>query len=146
MFRIARPSSLAVSACATAALVTVLTPGSAGAQAAPGTITIDRTGQIAPNGTITLTGTYRCSSPQPGPVLVGAKLTQEGATASVGGTTARCDGKLHTWRNTGPTESPFKAGAARGEATLFGLDSSGGMGPLPFFVDTDRQDLNLRQN
>ncbi|MFI9586740.1 DUF6299 family protein [Streptomyces sp. NPDC052236] len=143
----ARFSSLAVSACVTAALVTVLTPGSAGAQAAaPGTVTIDRTGQIAPNGTITLTGTYRCSPPQPGPVLVGVKLTQEGATASVGGTTARCDGKLHTWRNTGPTESPFVPGAAHGEATLFGLDSSDGLGPLPFFLDTDGQDLNLRQS
>lgn len=139
----ARRASLVSSALIAAALVTVLTPTSAGAQFAPDAVTIDQTGQIASDGTLTLTGTYRCSSLRPGPVFVGSKVSQGGAQAGVGGTRATCDGREHAWRNTGRAMEDFEPGAAAGEATLLVLDTSRGFIPVPVVLDRDQRELIL---
>lgn len=139
-----RRVSLAAAALA-AALVTVLTPGSAGAQFAPDAVTIDRTGLIAPDGTLTLSGTYRCSS-RLGPAYIGSEVSRGNAQSSVGGTAATCDGKEHTWRNTSRgAAGRFVAGPAVGEAVLFVLDLSNGLVPIPVVLGSDEHELSLRQ-
>lgn len=125
--------------------MTVLTPGSAGAHFGPDAVTIGQTGQIAPDGTLTLTGTYRCSSLRSGPVFVGSKVSQGGAQAGIGGTRAMCDGREHVWRNTGHATGDFGPGAAAGEATLLLLDTSRGFIPIPVVLGVDRRELHLSQ-
>ncbi|MEV6396686.1 DUF6299 family protein [Streptomyces sp. NPDC051907] len=143
----ARRASLVSAACLAAAL-TVMTPGSAGARFSPDSVTIDKAGRIAPDGTLTLTGTYRCSGAKSGPVVIGAKVVQGEAQVGTGGTTAVCDGEEHAWTNTGGfgrylTLTP---GAATGEATLIVLERTSGLPPvLPYVLVADRQDLTLRQ-
>jgi hypothetical protein len=108
------------------------------------TVTVDPTGHVAADGTITLSGTYRCTGGT-GPVFVSSSLGQgEGkARKGVGGTTAVCDGAEHPWTNTDRTEpGRFKPGAARVEATVMELRSGGGL-PLPYFHARQQQDITL---
>ncbi|MFI1393675.1 DUF6299 family protein [Streptomyces sp. NPDC020681] len=140
----ARRVSLLSSALIAATLATGLTAGSASARFAPDTVTIDPTGQIARDGTITLSGTYRCT-PRSGSVLIGSKLIQGPSQAGIGGTVATCDGQEHAWRNTGNTDLTFTAEAARGEATLLELKTSGGFIPVPVVLATHNSELALHQ-
>ncbi len=141
----ARRATLISSACIAAALATGLTSGTARAQFAPDTVTVDAAGRIAEDGTITLSGTYRCSAPRTGPVFVSSKVTQGDAQAGIGGTAATCDGREHTWRNAGGTLETFTPGAARIESHLVQLDTSRGFVPVPVFLATRRGDLTLHQ-
>lgn len=107
------------------------------------TVTVDPTGRLAADGTVTLSGTYRCAG-STGPVFVSSSLSQgeTGRRKGVGGTTAVCDGVPHRWTNTGRTEAGrFRPGRAKVEATLTEL-RSGGL-PLPFFHATGEQDVTL---
>lgn len=139
----ARRALLVSSAFTAAALMTVLTPGSAGARFAPDVVTIDPIGKVAPDGTLTLTGTYQCSVSRSEPVFVGSKVVQNGAQANVGGTVATCDGREHIWSNTGAAAGAFRTGLAVGEATLLALESSGGLVPSLVVVATDYRGLSL---
>lgn len=141
----AQRTSFLVAACVAAALATGLSPTSAAAQSGLDSVTINSTGQVTEDGTITLSGTYRCSTNRPGPVFIGSKVTQGDARADVGGTLATCDGRNHTWRNSGQTDAEFVAAAARGEATLLQLDFSGGLIPFPRVLGTDQRDLKLQE-
>ncbi|MFC8664928.1 DUF6299 family protein [Streptomyces sp. NPDC057199] len=108
------------------------------------TVTVDPTGRVAADGTVTLSGTYRCTGSR-GPVFVSSSLGQgEGKSRKgVGGTSAVCDGAEHRWTNTDRTEpGRFKPGAARVEATVMELRSGGGL-PLPYFHARQQQDVTL---
>ncbi|MEW2402646.1 DUF6299 family protein [Streptomyces sp. NPDC046862] len=63
-------------------------------------LTIAATGRVAADGTITLSGTYRCAAGS-GPVYVSSSIEQDGRRRSVGGTRAVCDGDVHPWTNKG---------------------------------------------
>ncbi|MCL6731277.1 DUF6299 family protein [Streptomyces neyagawaensis] len=107
------------------------------------TVTVDATGKVAPDGTLTLSGTYRCLGGS-GPVFVSSSLQQGDSPVreGVGGAVANCDGADHTWTNTDKAApGRFRPGPARVEATVMGL--SGGGLPLPRFHAVTQQDITL---
>ncbi|MET8974938.1 DUF6299 family protein [Streptomyces sp. NPDC004539] len=98
------------------------------------TVTVDPVARLAADGTVTLSGTYRCLGGA-GPVFVSTSVAQGAGDLrhGIGGTTAVCDGADHTWTNTGrPSPSSLTPGGARVEATLMELAPEGGL-PLPRF-------------
>ncbi|WP_353051295.1 DUF6299 family protein [Streptomyces sp. Caat 7-52] len=107
-------------------------------------ITVDSVGLIASDGTVTLSGSYRCLGGT-GPVLVSSSLSQAdpGLKHGIGGSTARCDGAEHRWENSGKASpEALKAGAARVEATLMELRPSGILVLPALHAATDR-DITL---
>ncbi|MEU9607068.1 DUF6299 family protein [Streptomyces sp. NPDC048057] len=141
----ARRGALLTSLTLAAALATGLTPGTASAQFAPDTITVDPVGRLAKDGAVTLTGTYRCSSLRSGTVLIGVKALQGGTRADTDGTVAVCDDRVRTWRSSGRAHSgAFVPGRARGEAAMVELDFSRGL-PLPHVLTQGQGDLTLRR-
>ncbi|MEU9736863.1 DUF6299 family protein [Streptomyces sp. NPDC048002] len=108
------------------------------------TVTVDPTGRIAADGTITLSGTYRCSGGS-GPVFVSSSVGAAGSSVrhGIGGTPARCDGMEHRWENTGtPGSTTLAPGRAQVEANLVELDTSAGL-PLPSVRAAHRQEVAL---
>ncbi|MEU2517682.1 DUF6299 family protein [Streptomyces pseudogriseolus] len=90
-------------------------------------VTVDAKGRIAADGTVTLTGAYRCVGGT-GPVFVSSSVNQVTPHVSygIGGTAAVCDGAEHRWENSGKApQDALKAGAAKVEATLMELRGSG---------------------
>ncbi|MGA5842050.1 DUF6299 family protein [Streptomyces pseudogriseolus] len=90
-------------------------------------VTVDAKGRIAADGTVTLTGAYRCVGGT-GPVFVSSSVNQSTPHVSygIGGTAAVCDGAEHRWENSGKApQDALKAGAAKVEATLMELRGSG---------------------
>jgi hypothetical protein len=128
-----------------AALLLLAAAPSTPAASAPGeTVTVAPTGSIAADGTVTLSGTYRCTAGA-GPVFVSSSVAQSSPTLrhGIGGTRALCDGAEHAWTNTGKVSSEtLKPGVAHVEATLMELRPQGGL-PLPLFHATQRQDITL---
>ncbi|MFC8868894.1 DUF6299 family protein [Streptomyces sp. NPDC057148] len=109
-------------------------------------VTVDPTGRIAADGTVTLSGTYRCIAGT-GPVYVSSTVSQSDPSVryGVGGTRAVCDGLEHRWVNTGTPDSvTLKPGAAHVEATLMELRPMG-IVPLPSFHARHGQDVTLVQ-
>lgn len=78
----------------------VFTAPSAEAAGPNEAVTIAATGRVAADGTITLSGRYRCA-PGSDPVFVGSSIQQGNSRRSVGGTRAVCDGNEHPWKNSG---------------------------------------------
>lgn len=108
------------------------------------TVTVDPVGRIATDGTVTLSGTYRCSGGT-GPVFVSSSVGQRSPSVrqGIGGTRAVCDGVEHVWENTGkPTAGSLEPGEAEVEATVMELSPQGGL-PLPRFHAAERQDVTL---
>ncbi|GAA3104726.1 DUF6299 family protein [Streptomyces rectiviolaceus] len=130
---------------AIAASLFLLTAPAADAFAAPyETVTVNPTGRLAPDGTVTLSGTYRCTGGA-GTVFVSSSLTQNNRPVrhGIGGTRAVCDGVEHPWTNTGrPSPSTLKPGTAQVEATVMELTSQSGL-PLPRFHAVQRQEITL---
>ncbi|MFG2511297.1 DUF6299 family protein [Streptomyces sp. NPDC048584] len=97
------------------------------AAAAPSeSVTVDEEGRMA-DGSITLSGTYRCNEGE-GPVFVSSAVGRPSEILhhSVGGTRAVCDGEVHRWQNTGSVPAgTLKAGKAHVEATLMEMRPSG---------------------
>ncbi|MFF6948025.1 DUF6299 family protein [Streptomyces iakyrus] len=121
-------------------------PATASALAPTGSVTVDAVGRIAADGTVTLSGTYRCAGSS-GPVYVGSSVSQGASTTryGIGGTRAVCDGAEHRWVNSGRTGSTaLVAGAAHVQATVMELRSFGGL-PLPVFHAVQDQDVTLTQ-
>ncbi|MEU6674183.1 DUF6299 family protein [Streptomyces sp. NPDC046853] len=117
------------------------TPAAAGPNES---VTVNPTGRIASDGTVTLSGTYRCTSGT-GPVFVSSSMAQDNPRVrhSIGGTRATCDGKPHAWTNTGrPSLSTPRPGTVNVEATVMELDLRSGL-PLPRFHAMQRQDVTL---
>jgi hypothetical protein len=109
-------------------------------------VTVDAVGRVAADGTVTLSGTYRCASSS-GPVFVSSSVRQGISTTrhGVGGTRAVCDGAVHRWVNTGrPAPGVLVPGAAHVEATLMELRTFSGL-PLPTFHAVSGQDITLTQ-
>ncbi|MET8947120.1 DUF6299 family protein [Streptomyces sp. NPDC004542] len=112
---------LAAAAGAAALLLT-----GAAAHAAPDpkdTVTVDRTGRLTADGTVTLSGTYRCT-PHSAAVFVGSTVGRSASSVRYGiaGSTAHCDGAEHRWENSGriPRDAVV-SGATHVEATLMEL-------------------------
>ncbi|WP_043678253.1 DUF6299 family protein [Streptomyces xylophagus] len=111
------------------------------------TVTVDPTGSIAPDGTVTLSGTYRCLG-NSGPVFVSSSVSQGDPSVrhGIGGTRAVCDGVEHGWENSAkPSSDTLTPGPAQVEATVMELSSRGGL-PLPRFHATQRQDITLTES
>ncbi|MDH2390244.1 DUF6299 family protein [Streptomyces sp. HNM0663] len=155
--------SPALTACLAAVCLAGVNPGAAGAHSGAGSgpdaVTLDPAGQLAADGTVTLSGTYRCSPLHHGrTVLVGAKLIKGDVHHGIGGTVARCDGREHNWRHTGQLKGDLAgeagdtagggpgrttAGRVDGEATLLKLEP-GGVVPVPVLLDRDARSLVLQ--
>ncbi|MEJ1197486.1 MULTISPECIES: DUF6299 family protein [unclassified Streptomyces] len=142
--------SAALATAAGAALLLLAAPA---ATAAPHdarhvteSVTVDPTGRLAADGTVTLSGTYRCTAGT-GPVFVSSTVSQSEPSVrhGIGGTRAVCDGLEHRWVNTGtPSGNALKPGAAHVEATLMELRPMGGL-PLPSFHARHGQDVTLTE-
>ncbi|MEW2268771.1 hypothetical protein GTY41_13165 [Streptomyces sp. SID685] len=113
--------------------------------AAPGeSVTVDTVGRLAADGTVTLTGTYRCTG-NTGPVFVTSALSQRDPRVrhGIGGTVARCDGTTRTWSNSGQVSGEtLTPGTAHVQATVMELRPVG-LVPLPVFHATADQDVTL---
>ncbi|MDT7841856.1 DUF6299 family protein [Streptomyces justiciae] len=108
------------------------------------TVTVDPTGTIAEDGTVTLSGTYRCLG-NTGPAFVSSSVGQKSPSVrhGIGGTRAVCDGAEHRWENTGKVDTgALEPGTARVEATVMELHPQGGL-PLPRFHAAQQQDVTL---
>ncbi|MFD6909611.1 DUF6299 family protein [Streptomyces sp. NPDC058726] len=90
-------------------------------------VTVNAEGRIAEDGSVTLSGTYRCLAGT-GDVFVSSSVSQSTPTVryGIGGTRAVCDGEEHPWENTGRAPgNALKAGAAHVEAMILELRPSG---------------------
>ncbi|WP_327318421.1 DUF6299 family protein [Streptomyces sp. NBC_01235] len=136
------------SAVAGAALILLAAPAAtATATADPSeSVTVDPVGRIAADGTVTLSGTYRCVG-NTGPVFVSSSVGRKSGDVryGIGGTRAVCDGVEHTWKNTGRvTPDDLDHGAAHVDATLMELRRAGGL-PLPRFHAAQERNITLTQ-
>ncbi|MEV4442394.1 DUF6299 family protein [Streptomyces sp. NPDC049577] len=110
-----------------AAVAALLAATAAPAFAAPAdpadSLTVDKTARVAKDGTVSISGTYRCTGDTTNePVYVGSTLRQKSWGDGIGGTRAVCDGKRHRWTNTGrPGEPGYRPGPARVEANMIRL-------------------------
>ncbi|NUO40872.1 MAG: hypothetical protein HOV82_12045 [Streptomyces sp.] len=107
------------------------------------TVTVDPTGTLAADGTVTLSGTYRCLG-NSGPAFVSSSVGQKSPSVrhGIGGTSAVCDGAEHRWQNTGKVDTgALEPGAAHVEATV--MELQGGGLPLPRFHAAQQQDVTL---
>ncbi|CAM5358289.1 DUF6299 family protein [Streptomyces pilosus] len=136
-------------AAAGAALLLLGTGAAAPSAAAPAdpaeVVTVDAKGRITDDGTITLSGTYRCLAGG-GAAFVGSSVSRAATDTlsyGIGGTHAVCDGKTHRWENTGRVSGDrVKAGPAHVEATIMELRPSGiVLLPVPHAVG--KQDITL---
>ncbi|MEV0908203.1 DUF6299 family protein [Streptomyces hokutonensis] len=138
----------ALGSAAGAALLLVAAAPAATASAGPyETVTVDPTGSIAPDGTVTLSGTYRCLG-NSGPAFVSSSVSQGDSAVrnGIGGTRAVCDGMEHSWENSGkPSSDPLNPGPAQVEATVMELAPQGGL-PLPRFHAVQHQDITLTES
>ncbi|WP_225826979.1 DUF6299 family protein [Streptomyces naphthomycinicus] len=138
-----RPA-LATALGAAALLCAAVGPAAADPADPAETITVDSAGRLAPDGTVLLSGTYRCTAAT-GPVLISSSVSQSdpGLRHGIGGSVARCDGAEHRWENSGKAEpETLKAGKAHVEAALTELRPSGIL-LLPNFHAVTDQDVKL---
>jgi hypothetical protein len=146
------PLRQVIGAATGAAFLLLATPSavavSVGALSAPSeTVTVNSTGHLAADGTVTLSGTYRCLSGT-GPVLVSSSVSQGDSRIrhGIGGTAAVCDGAEHRWTNSEKrTSDTLAPGAAHVEATLVELSPALGGLPLPLFHALQQQDITLME-
>ncbi|MFE9609968.1 DUF6299 family protein [Streptomyces sp. NPDC006012] len=134
---------LATAAGAAALLLGVVAPTATAADPSE-TITVDKTGRVATDGTVSLSGTYRCTKGT-GPVFVSSSVHQKSDSVlyGVGGTLAQCDGAEHRWENSSKVSSEqLVPGTAHVEAALLELRPQGGL-PLPYLHATRNQDVTL---
>ncbi|MFD5324495.1 DUF6299 family protein [Streptomyces sp. NPDC127092] len=103
-------------------------------------------GTVADDGTVTLTGSYRCLDDSAGPVFVSSTLVQDDRSSGIGGTRAVCDGQVHEWTNSAVVREPgYRPGEARVKATLMQLTAQGPLGlPLPGFLAVKESAVTLR--
>ncbi|WP_338703330.1 DUF6299 family protein [Streptomyces sp. Q6] len=107
-------------------------------------VTVDPVGSIAEDGTVTVSGTFRCVDSS-GPVIVSSSVRQGDSAVrrGVGGTVALCDGAEHTWKNTDKLPAgSVVPGAAEVEATVMELRPRGLL-PEPHFHATRQKDITM---
>ncbi|MGQ4365795.1 DUF6299 family protein [Streptomyces sp. SAS_272] len=136
----------ALSAAAGAALLLLAAPAVVAVADPTESVTVDPVGRLAADGTVTLSGTYRCVA-DTGPVFLSSSVGQDSnVTHGIGGTRAVCDGAEHTWKNTGKaTPNDLAPGAARVEATLMELRPDSGL-PLPRFHAMQKREVTLTES
>lgn len=90
------------------------------------TVTVDRTVRQAADGTVTISGTYRCTGAT-GAVFISSAISQGDSdeTQSIGGTRAVCDGGTHRWTNRGTAYHTFAHGRAHVQAIITELVPQG---------------------
>ncbi|MFJ4711272.1 DUF6299 family protein [Streptomyces sp. NPDC088785] len=127
-----------------AALLLLAAPAAVGAAEPAESVTVAPVGTIAEDGTVTLSGTYRCTAGL-APVLVSASVrqTSDGPRHGVGGSLADCDGREHAWHNSARLpDGTVEPGAAQVEATVMELRPQAGL-PLPHFHAARKQNVTL---
>ncbi|MFG2311940.1 DUF6299 family protein [Streptomyces sp. NPDC048566] len=132
-----------VGTAAAAALLLLLAPSAVARSAAFDEVTVDPTATVAADGTITLSGTYRCAT-SAGPVFVSSSVSQGDARVrhGIGGTSAVCDGAEHRWTNSEKREAgTLVPGTAHVEATLLELAGTGL--PLPTIHASSERDVTV---
>ncbi|MEU1519660.1 DUF6299 family protein [Streptomyces sp. NPDC005811] len=137
----------ALAAAAGAALALLALPAPAATADPTDSLTIASAAPLAADGTVVLSGTYRCVG-NTGPVFISSAVQQgeDSARYGIGGSRAVCDGAVHTWRNAGRVQGDrLTAGPAHVEATITELEPRGGL-PLPRFHATRQQDVTLTQS
>ncbi|GHE78311.1 hypothetical protein GCM10014715_36890 [Streptomyces spiralis] len=119
-------------------------PAHVAASAADETVTVDPAAGLAADGTVTISGTYRCTGAD-GPVFVSSGISRKDSATryGIGGTRAVCDGAEHTWTNTGKPSDTLDPGTAHVEATIMELTPQGGLPLLPRFHAVGEQDVTL---
>ncbi|MET9321689.1 DUF6299 family protein [Streptomyces sp. NPDC003038] len=112
-----RTSGRALTAAALSALaLTAVFNAPASAGAFGNEISVQKEAHISEDGTVTLSGTYRCHSTSPvGAVQVAAGLRQGGIRLGISGENAVCDGAYHEWSSTGSLR--YTPGITAGPAT-----------------------------
>ncbi|MCD9872971.1 DUF6299 family protein [Streptomyces guryensis] len=114
------------------------------------TVTVDPTGQISADGTVTLTGTYRCTGGG-GAAFVSSSVSTTKSSAThgtstlvqgIGGTVAVCDGATHRWENTSRPSPAIGPGKVSVEATVAELRFEGIL-PLPRIHADERHEVTL---
>jgi Family of unknown function (DUF6299) len=140
----ARPA-LAAALGAAALLCAAVAPATADTSE---TVTVDKAGHLAKDGTVTLSGTYRCTGAK-GVAFVSSAISQGNnkdrkVVYGVGGSVAECDGAEHRWENSGKVSpDSLKAGKAHVQATVTELRSSGLLLLLPSFHAVQEKDVTL---
>jgi Family of unknown function (DUF6299) len=122
------------------------TPKAAGPSAATPTIlTVDRSGTLADDGTVTVTGTYRCArNASTGPVFVSASVVTGAVQSGIGAALAVCDGRTHTWTMNGRAIGlDVRPGRTRVQSTLMAITTHGGWLPLPEALATHGRQVTL---
>ncbi|QMU71152.1 DUF6299 family protein [Streptacidiphilus sp. P02-A3a] len=124
----------------------VLFSGGWTAAAADGenSVTVAPSGGIAKDGTVTLTGTYRCDSSVGYGTVVNVLVTDGSNTSSVGSSRlVSCDGAEHTWTAIGQPYQSVAAGPIRVEATLIHLSWQGSLIPRTDVLADQQQTSTL---
>ncbi|OPC82686.1 hypothetical protein B4N89_18595 [Embleya scabrispora] len=107
-------------------------------------VSLDPTVWVTADGTVTISGTYRCSADHAGTVLVGGSVSQAGLHIAMGANAATCDGLTHDWRSSERPPLDFVPGPARGDATLLELRSGEGVVPvLPNVLAQETRDVTI---
>ncbi|MEU6477688.1 DUF6299 family protein [Streptomyces sp. NPDC047017] len=143
-----RPVLGALAATAAALLLSApATPAAAAPRAATETVTVDPAARLAADGTVTLSGTYRCTDAA-GAVFVSSSISPSDSLTryGIGGTRAVCDGAEHRWTNTGLPSDALKPGTAHVEATLMELSPQAGLLLIPRFHAVRQQDVTLARD
>lgn len=96
-------------------------------------LTIDRTGDVSPDGSVTLYGSYRCvrEGMEYTRASVLVTLTQGRERHGLGGYDAICDGLRHRWLIDAVNVGRYEPGPAEAEVTLLRFDSGDSFVPMP---------------
>ncbi|MFF1700844.1 DUF6299 family protein [Streptomyces sp. NPDC058252] len=132
-----------IGAATGAALLLLVAPSAVAVSRASDELTVDPAGHVAADGTVTLSGTYRCLSAS-GPVFVSSSVSQGDSRVyyGIGGSSAVCDGAEHRWTNSEKrAPGALTPGTAHVEATLMELSATGL--PLPMFHAIQDQDIKV---
>ena len=115
-----------------------------GATGGANAVTVAPTGVIASDGTVTLSGTYHCSSSVAHGTLIDTSLTMGSVTSNIGnGVPAVCDGLEHPWTTSGRPYTPAVAGPAQVRATMVHLSPGGSLIPNITFLADQPQMVGL---
>ncbi|MFH8801276.1 DUF6299 family protein [Streptomyces sp. NPDC017936] len=137
----------ALTAAAGAALLLLTASASPAGADASEKVTVDKTGKITADGTVTLSGTYRCTG-NTHPAYVSASVAAKDAPNvqyGVGSTRAVCDGAEHRWSNTSRLmPGTLKPGEARVQATVMEFRQQGFL-PLPYFHTSHEEEITLAE-
>ncbi|MFE5117846.1 DUF6299 family protein [Streptomyces sp. NPDC056669] len=110
-------------------------------------LAIDRTGDVTPDGAVTLYGSYRCvrgeSENARASVLV--TLTQGRERHGLGGHSAVCDGQRHRWVIDAADVGSYEPGSAQAEGTLLRFDTVGVSAADTAFVPLPRNTVGVER-